>query len=430
MRSCQRRTRRETLTDTRGKTPGIGAGLTAILAVSCGLMAASLYYAQALITEIAPALGLSGGATGLVVTLTQLGYGAGLFFVVSLADLLENRRLILLLVAGTCLAQFGIWMSSGLASFLVFSFASGFCAVGAQIMVPLAAHLASDENRGRVVGNIMGGLITGIMLARPLANALAAIAGWRAIFGVSAIAIAALGVVLARTIPTRHPRTVLHYGQILRSSLSLLVWTPAIRRRTAYQALMFAAFNLFWTAVPLLLAGQFGLGQGGIALFALAGAGGALAAPLAGRLGDRGHVRIGTAAALGCAVVAFSLAGWAAWAHALIVLAVAGLLLDGATQMNQVLGQRVLYAIAPDARGRINAVYMTVVFLGGAAGSTLGAMTFQTGGWTMTSCAGGALGLAAFLLFLTEHSAEKAKIFGLGGSVTPSAPAGPEGRVG
>ncbi|WP_445192316.1 MFS transporter [Sphingomonas sp. Tas61C01] len=385
--------------------PGIGPGLTAVFSVACGVMVANLYYAQALIGEIAPALGLRGGIAGLLVTLTQLGYGAGLFFVVSLADRVENKRLIVLLIVGACLGQFGTWMATGATSFLLFSFMTGFCSVGAQIMVPLAAHLAPEERRGQVVGNIMGGLIAGIMLARPLANGLAAVAGWRAIFGVSAVGMAVLALLVLRAIPERRPTTGLSYGALLRSSLTLLVTTPTIRRRTAYQAAMFAAFNLFWTAVPLLLGTQFGLGQAGIALFALAGAGGALAAPLAGRIGDRGHIRAGTAVALASALAAFLIADWAAAVHALLLLAVAAVLLDAATQLNQVLGQRVLFSIIPEARGRINAVYMTMVFLAGALGSTLATVSLDYGGWTATAAVGAVLSIAALLLFMTEPRA-------------------------
>ena len=240
---------------------------------------------------------------------------------------------------------------------------TGFCSVGAQIMVPLAAHLAPEESRGRVVGNIMGGLITGIMLARPLANGLAAFAGWRAIFAVAAVVMALLALLIARTVPERRPTPGLSYGQLLASSLSLLVRTPAIRRRTAYQASMFAAFNCSGQRCRCCSPGSSGWGRAAWRCSRLAGAGGALAAPIAGRLGDRGYVRAGTAAALGSAIVAFLIAGWAAAAHALIVLALAAVLLDAATQMNQVLGQRVLFSIEPEARGRINAAYMTVVFL-------------------------------------------------------------------
>jgi len=322
--------------------------------------------------------------------------------IVSLADLVENRRLILMMVAGTTIGLIGVVFSTGALSFLVFSFVTGFCSVGAQIMVPLAAHLAPDAKRGQVIGNIMAGLITGIMLARPLASGLASIAGWRAIFAVSAVAMVALALLLAKMLPERRPSPGLGYAQILASSFKLLIRTPAIRRRTAYQTTMFAIFNLFWTAVPLVLATRFGLGQGGIALFALAGAGGALTAPIAGRLGDRGYIRIGTGIGLGSAILACVVAGWAGAAHMLIVLAIAAILLDAATQLNQVLGQRVIYSIAADARGRINAIYMTVVFLGGAAGSMLASFSLYHGGWTATMAVGAGLAVAAFALFLTE----------------------------
>jgi predicted MFS family arabinose efflux permease len=384
------------------QTRPIDGRLTFVFAIACGLMVANLYYAQGLVGEIAPALHLAPSIAGLVVTLTQIGYGAGLMLIVSLADLVENRRLILTMVAGTALGLVGVFFSHDAVSFLAFSFVTGFCSVGAQVMVPLAAHLAPDAKRGQVVGNIMAGLITGIMLARPAASGLAALAGWRAIFGVSAALMVVLGVALARMLPVRRPAPGMHYGAILASSISLLVRTPAIRRRATYQALLFASFNLFWTAIPLFLGQHFGLGQVGIALFALAGAGGALAAPVAGRLGDRGYIRAGTAGALVCATLALLLAGWSGAAHLLFVLAAMAVLLDAATQFNQVLSQRVIYAIAPEARGRINAIYMTCIFVGGAAGSTLASWTYARGGWTMTVLAGAAMVSAALLLFLTE----------------------------
>ena len=194
----------------------------------------------------------------------------------------------------------------------------------------------------------------------------------------------------------------MHYGQILVSTISLLVREPVIRRRAAYQATLFATFHLFWTATPLFLAARFGFGQRGIALFALAGAGGALAAPIAGRLADRGYIRAGTRGALIAAIVAFLIAGWSGTAEILILLALGAILLDGATQFNQVISQRVIYAIAPEARGRITSIFMTTVFLGGAVGSSLAPLTFIRGGWMATMLTGAAAVSVAFLLFLTE----------------------------
>ena len=390
------------MTSTPPRSDTMSPGLTAVFAFACGAMVANLYYSQALIGLIAPAIGLAPRMAGFTVTLTQLGYGAGLLFIVSLADLVENRRLALVMLAGVVLSLVGMATSTSAVTFLCFSFLTGFCCVGAQILVPFAAHLATDENRGRVVGNIMGGLVTGIMLARPAASFLAASFGWRAIFWVSAAGMVALEVVLMRMLPQRRPRTNLHYGQILVSSMKLLFTQPVIRRRAAYQATMFAAFNLFWTGVPLFLAQRFGLGQRGIALFALAGAGGALAAPIAGRLADRGYIRAGTMGALGAAVIAFMVAGWSGAAGVLVMLAAGAILLDAATQFNQVVSQRVIYAIAPEARGRITSVYMTAVFLGGATGSLLAPATLIRGGWTALSVTGGTMLAAAFLLFLTE----------------------------
>jgi predicted MFS family arabinose efflux permease len=382
--------------------PSLSPRLVAFLAAACGLIVANLYYSQALVGQIAPAIGLRPGASGLIVTATQLGYGAGLFLLVPLADLVENRRLVLALTAGAGLASLGLWASRSADAFIILSFLTGLSSVGAQVMVPMVAHFTPDAQRGRVVGNVMGGLIAGIMLARPAANAVAAVAGWRAIYLVGALSMAALLPLMARALPARAPRPGLSYGALLRSGIGLLVRTPVVRRRTAYQALMFTAFNLFWTAIPLVLSERFGLRQGGIALFALAGAGGALAAPIGGRLGDRGHGQRGTVAALLAGTLAFAVAGWAVAAGALLILAVAAVVLDGAVQLNQVLGQRQIYAVAPEARGRINAVYMTVVFAGGATGSLLASLTFHAGGWTATACTGAAITVAALALFLTE----------------------------
>ena len=390
------------VTKPTNETHGMSPTLIAVFAVACGAMVANLYYAQPLIGLIAPAIGLAPRLAGFTVTLTQLGYGSGLLLIVSLADLVENRRLALVMLSGVVVSLIGVATAQSAPTFLVFSYLTGFCCVGAQILIPFAAHMATDENRGRVVGNIMGGLVTGIMLARPAASFLAASFGWRAIFWVSAVGMVVLGGVLFRMLPERRPRTGLHYGQILMSTVSLLVREPVIRRRAAYQATLFATFHLFWTATPLFLAQRFGFGQRGIALFALAGAGGALAAPIAGRLADRGYIRAGTIGALLSAIVAFLVAGWSGAAGMLIVLGLGAIVLDGATQFNQVISQRVIYAIAPEARGRITSIFMTTVFIGGAIGSSVAPLTFIRGGWLATMLTGAAAVSAAFLLFLTE----------------------------
>jgi predicted MFS family arabinose efflux permease len=381
---------------------GLSPALTFVFALATGALVANLYYAQGLVSVISPALGLHAGLAGLPVTLTQLGYAAGLIFLVSLADLVENRRLILLCVAGTVVGLCGAALSNSAFTFLLSSVVFGVCAVGAQIIIPFAAHLASERRRGAVIGNVMAGLITGIMLARPVANLIASAFGWRAVFGCSAAMGVAIFIVLWFRLPQRHPHSGMTYGQVLSSTWRILKTTPALQRRSIYQATMFGMFSLFWTAAPLVLSQRFGFDQRQIALFALAGAGGALAAPIAGRIADRGWTWRGTFGAMLIIVVAFAVTGWAAAAGFVIVLAIAAIALDAAMQGNQIMGQRLIYSIDPEARGRINAVYMTSIFLAGAGGSLLAGLTYFYGGWLGTAATGVCLGLALLAYFATE----------------------------
>ena len=373
--------------------------LVALLALGCGAIVANLYYAQPLIALIAPAIGLAPTEAGLTVTLTQLGYGGGLIFVASLADLVENRALVLGCMAASVAGLLAVAASNGPVPFLAASFLVGVSSVATQVLVPLAAHLSPDRIRGRVVGNVMGGLIAGIMLARPASSFIAALAGWRAVFVVAAAFMAVLAILFRKRLPQRRPDTGLRYGEILLSMARLLASEPVLRRRSLYQALMFAAFNLFWTAVPLLLAHRFGFGQRGIAVFALAGAGGALAAPLAGRLADRGLGEATSAGAMALLALSFLVAAIAGRTGHLVLLALAAIALDAAVQANQVCGQRAVYALAPAMRGRLNAVYITCLFAGGAIGSALSTVLYEIGGWTLAAYAGSATGGLALLFF-------------------------------
>jgi predicted MFS family arabinose efflux permease len=396
-----------TTADEASASRGLSPALTVACAVACGAMVANLYYAQPLIDLIAPELRLSGNISGLIVTFTQLGYGAGLLLIVSLADRVENRRLILTTLICAAAALIGVAVSSSAPVFLAASVAVGFCSAGAQVVVPFAASLAPEERRGRTIGNVMAGLLAGIMLARPASSMLADTFGWRAVFWVSAGLMLVLTGWLAKALPEsgqadKRPRIRAGYGRILSSMWTILVTTLALQRRAIYQGIVFAIFNIFWTAAPLMLARSFGYGQQGIALFALAGAGGALAAPLAGRLGDRGHVRAGTAVALVTVMVSCVLSGWAAAIPSVAALVVFAVTLDAATQVNQVLGQRVIYSLPGEARGRMNAIYMTIVFLLGAGGSAVATLTYHHGGWWTSMLAASVLGLIVLGIFATE----------------------------
>ncbi len=282
------------------------SGITLFLATACGLIVANIYYSQPLAGPIREALGLTPAAAGVIVTMTQVGYGLGLLLIVPLGDLFENRRLVLGVVGLAILALLGAAFAPGATVFLAASFLIGVGSVAVQILVPYASHLVPEAVRGRMVGNVMSGLMLGIMLARPVASLIAHVSSWRVVFVFSAGVMVVLCVAMARVLPARVPLSRLHYGELLASMGRLAATVPLLRRRALYHACLFGAFSLFWTVTPLLLAGPaYGLSQAGIALFALAGVAGAISAPLAGRAADRGWTRPATGLAMLLAAAAF-----------------------------------------------------------------------------------------------------------------------------
>jgi predicted MFS family arabinose efflux permease len=369
-----------------------------LFAIACGLIVANLYYGQPLVGPIASDLGLSPSAAGLLVTLTQISYGLGLLFIVPLGDILENRKLVLTLIISCAVALASAAMVRSAPVFLVAAAAIGFTSVTVQILVPWSAHLATEANRGRVVGNVMSGLLMGIMLARPVASFVASVWGWHAIYALSAL-------LLVFILPRRRPEARLAYGQLVASLWHLARTQPVLRRRARHQACLFGAFSLFWTTVPLFLASPtFGLGQRGIALFALVGVAGAIAAPISGRLADRGHSRAVSVAAMLMVAAGFlvCLCAQDGTRLSLGLLTLAAIVLDFGVTANLITGQRAIFALGTEYRSRLNGLYMASFFLGGAASSALGAWAYAHGGWTLACWIGFALPVVALVFFASE----------------------------
>lgn len=383
----------------------VSPGMTFLLAAACGLIAANIYYAQPLAGPISAALGLSPQATGLIVTLTQMGYGAGLLLIVPLGDLVENRRLALILIGVATLGLLGAALSSHALPFLIAALFTGLGSVAVQVLVPYAAHMAPEASRGRVVGNVLSGLMLGIMLARPVSSFVAELSSWHVVFFLSAAAMIALALILSRALPRRMPTSTLRYGELLASMGHLAVTTTILQRRALYQACLFGAFSLFWTTTPLLLAGpKFHLSQGGIALFALAGVAGAVAAPIAGRVADRGWSRPATALAMLAVAGAFLMTHIAPEGStlALGLLVAAAILLDFGVSTNLTLGQRAIFSLGAEFRSRLNGLYMATFFVGGAVGSAAGGWAYAQGGWTLASWIGFVFPVVALVCFATE----------------------------
>lgn len=386
--------------------------LVFLLAAAVGVTAANLYYAQPLIALISRALGLAPEAAGLVVTLTQVGYGLGVLLVVPLGDIVENKRLILSMIGLTILGLLGLTFSTAVIPYFAAAFATGLGAATVQIIVPYSAHLVPEENRGSMVGSLMSGLMIGIMLSRPTASFLTDLFGWHAVFLLSAAFMLLLGLVLHFRLPQRRPEASrLSYGELLLSMIRLFATTPVLRRRAIYQAFLFGAFCLFWTASPLLLAGpEFHFSQIEIAVFALVGVAGAVSAPYAGRAADRGLGQRATAIALIASSLSFALSvifmpGSLISLGALVASAI---LLDAGVSANLVLGQRAIFSLNPAERGRLNALYIATIFVGGASGSALAAWAYAKGGWHFTAWCGFFLPVLAFAYFATEGLTRRA----------------------
>ena len=388
--------------------PSVTPALTFLLALACALIVANLYYAQPLTGLIGPALGLAPGETGLLVTVTQLGYGLGLLAFVPLGDLIDNHRLAVasLLIAAVALVVIAYAPAAGV--FLAATLVVGIACTTVQILLPFAAHLTTEADRGRVIGSLTSGLMLGIMLARPAASFVTYYAGWRAVFALSAALMTLMAAILALGMPRYQPVTRLSYLGILRSLPVLLREVPILRQRAAYHAALYASFSLFWTAVPLLLASErFGLTQRGIGLFALAGTGGVIVAPIAGMIADRGWTNPATGLAISAVLAAFGIALIGGEMRSISLLVVAALLIDAGLVINFVLSQRSIYAPKPESRSRIGGLFTAIFFTGGALGSALAAASLVAGGWELTSQIGMAFAAGALALYAGEFAASR-----------------------
>lgn len=372
------------------------AGLVWLMAAASGATVANLYYNQPLLGDIGAALGASGSALGLVPTLTQVGYAVGMLFIVPLGDSLERRRVIVTMNMLVALALVGVALAPTLHWLVAASFVVGATTIIPQLLVPFAAHLAPAAQRGRVVGTVMSGVLIGILLSRTAAGFVGTHLGWRAMFWIAAGLMLVSAGVLRFTLPSQPPMASMPYPQLLRSLIHLARTEPVLRLHAVLGALSFGAFSVFWSTLALYLQSLPQRYDAQVAgLFGVVGVAGAAVAPLVGRYADRrGDRRINGAAIvvlLLSFVVMWPLGRWL-WGMALGVV-----LLDLGVQANQISNQTRVYSLRPEARSRLNTLYMVTYFAGGAAGSWLGTFAWTHWGWTGVCASGAALCVVALL---------------------------------
>lgn len=388
-------------------TQGLSPALILLMSVATGLAVASNYYAQPLLDTIARAFNLSASSAGFIVTAAQFGYAAGLLFLVPLGDMFERRMLI---VSMTLLAAGGMLItasSQSLTMMIIGTALTGLFSVVAQILVPLAATLASPEKRGKVVGTIMSGLLLGILLARTVAGLLASLGGWRTVYWVASVLMVVMALALWRGLPKVKQENHLNYPQLLASVFSLFTQDKLLRTRALLGCFTFANFSILWTSMAFLLAAPpFNYSEGLIGLFGLAGAAGALGARPAGGLADKGKSHMTTTAGL-----VLLLLSWAAiwYGHVSVLALIVGILvLDLTVQGVHITNQTVIYRVKPEARNRLTAGYMTSYFIGGAAGSLISASAWQHAGWTGVCAIGAIMAVLNLLVWWRGYHRQEA----------------------
>ena len=369
-----------------------------LLSVACTMTAANLYYNQPLLADIGRAFSVSGGAVGFIATLAQLGYAAGLLFIVPLGDSFDRRNLLTLTLIAVTLSLLGAALAPSIGLLAVASFAIGATTIAPQIIVPFAASLAHPEQRGRVVGTVMSGLLIGILLARTVSGFVGAHFGWRAMYWVAAVLMVVLTVILRILLPKEERRTRVSYPQLLRSLWDLVRTEPVVRETSIFGGLVFAAFSVFWVTLAFLLGtSPYHYGSDVAGLFGLVGVVGALAASYVGKLADRVDARIITGVMIAASLLSFVIF-WV-FGQMLWGLIIGVILLDLGTQGAHISNQTRVFSLNAQARSRLNTIYMVVYFIGGSLGSLLGAYAWSIAHWNGVCAVGTLLLVVALVVY-------------------------------
>jgi predicted MFS family arabinose efflux permease len=370
-----------------------------LLAVSAGLGAANIHYSQPLLPNIAESLGVPIDRIGFLPATTQIGFAAGILIVLPLADLLERRGLIvmMLVLSSGALALQAFAPTAAIA--FIAAFLIGIFGVAPQLMTPFSAVLAPKGREGAAVGMVLSGVLGGVLLSKLLAGLVTEGLGWRVLYAGAGVAMIALAAVMARRLPESRPAKAARYVDLLRSTVRLAADEPALRRHALYGGLTFASFMAFWSTYAIELKQAFGYGAAVAGLFGLVGLAGSVAASVAGRQIDDGRFSVVCSSAGALMIAGFLL--MAVGASSMVAIIIGVLLLDFGAGLSHAANQSSAFALRPEARGRVNSIYMSGYFIGGAIGTSLATLALEAGGWRLTcafgaACAGALLGLELF----------------------------------
>ena len=388
------------VTTSKSPDPALARGaLMVLLAFSAAVAVANLYYAQPLAAAMAASLGVAPAAIGAALMATQAGYALGMVLLVPLGDGRERRGVIVATLLVSVPALLLLANARNVPMLVVSSLLVGVTSSVPQMILPYAVAMAPVQERGRVVGTIMSGLLTGILLSRTASGALGAVLDWRVVFTIAAALMLVLAIVLRLALPTQTPTSSLRWAETVRSLGPVWTSMPTLRRRALVGGLGFASFSVFWSMLSFQL-DALGHGSGAAGVFGAVGIVGVFVAPLAARraTGERpARLNIIALAATAASFVVFFVGG-----QSLVAIGAGVILLDAGVQASHLTNQTVIFGLAPELRSRINSLYMVGYFVGGAVGTVLAAAAWSVGGWTAVCLLGGVLALLAMLPLRAE----------------------------
>ncbi len=372
----------------------LGTGLVTVMAMAIGVIVANLYYLQPLLHQVRGDFHISTASTSLLITLIQIGYVLGLFFLLPLGDLFVRRNLIVSVFVVAALVMAAASFVHSFALFAVLTVVIGLSSVAGQIIIPFGADLAPDAQRGRVLGRLMTGLLAGVLLSRTLSGVVSEAIGWRGVYLVSAAALVVMAVVLFVALPQERPRNRFEYRELVTGGVRMMLDSSELRRRGWFGATAFGAFSVLWSTLAFhLSSAPFHYSSGVIGLFGLFGLAGIAAANTSGRLADQGRTRLATTSA--AVLIPFAYLVAFLGRDQVGALIAATILLDAGAQGVHVSNQSIIYSLAPAQRSTINSIYMVCFFTGASLGSLFAGYAYAHWGWDGTCAVGGLFGLGA-----------------------------------
>ncbi|MDB5125130.1 MAG: putative arabinose efflux permease, family [Mucilaginibacter sp.] len=378
-----------------------------IMTIATGLVVANIYYNQPLLEDIARTFHVTRTKAGQVSMLTQLGYAVGMFFLVPMADMVKRKRLMLIIFVFIVLSLVSTALAPGINIMIGASFILGAASIIPQLLIPMAAHLAKPHERGKKIGLIMSGLLIGILLSRTFSGFIGEYWGWHAVFFIAAGIMVVIWLLIWVFLPEVEPDYKGNYKQLMASMTDLFKHEPALRLAALRGALCFACFSAFWTTIVFLLKQNFDMGASVAGEFGLVGAFGAIAAGLMGRLSDKMDAYKLSAFTLFLILVSFVVFIFSG--HSIAGLIVGVILLDMGVQATHISNQSIIFALKPEARNRINTIYMVSYFIGGSAGTLVASMIWKNYQWDGVCSIGIALSVIALIVHFANHQKMSAR---------------------